>query len=95
MNPNYKLKPTFDVNTMDSYDNITDIFDSLLRHFDSVDIADAEFHKMIHEDPELKARYREWCATRGSSVKRGFLDYIEEYLSSQDSVWESLTDYDE
>ncbi len=51
---------------------------------------------MIHEDPELRASYRQWCDEVGSSEKRGFLDYCEEYFESLDSIWDNLKDeYDE
>ncbi len=75
--------------------DITKLFIDLLNQFKSVDIADSEFKKMIHEDPELRAEYREWCETVGSSEKMGFLDYCEEYLSSQDSIYDMLNDFDE
>lgn len=73
-------------------DSITDLFNELLHHCGSTDIAEAEFKKLIHEDPELRARYREWCEEVGSSEKRGFLDYCEEYFESQDSIWDNLKD---
>lgn len=75
--------------------DITKLFIDLLNQFKSVDIADSEFKKMIHEDPELRAEYREWCETVGSSEKMGFLDYCKEYLSSQDSIYDMLNDFDE
>ena len=73
-------------------DDITGLFDSMLTHYGSTDIAEAEFKKMIHEDPELRASYRQWCDEVGSSEKRGFLDYCEEYFESQDSIWDNLKD---
>ena len=73
-------------------DDITDLFNDMLKHYGSTDIAEAEFKKMIHEDPELRASYRQWCNEVGSSEKRGFLDYCEEYFDSQDSIWENLKD---
>lgn len=77
-------------------DDITGLFDNMLTHYGSTDIAEAEFKKMIHEDPELRASYRQWCDEVGSSEKRGFLDYCEEYFESQDSIWDNLKDeYDE
>lgn len=76
--------------------NITDFFDELLREYGSIDIADAELKKQIHEDPELRQLYRDWCHEVGSSEKNGFLDYCEEFLESQDSIWENLKDeYDD
>lgn len=76
-------------------DNITDLFDNLLRTCGSVDIAEAEFKRMIAESPELRAEYRQWCHETGHTERRGFLDYADEYIDSQDSVWDSLKDYDD
>jgi len=73
-------------------DSITDIFNDMLDQYGSIDIAEAEFKKLIHEDAEIKAKYREWCSEVGSSEKRGFLDYCEEYFESQDSIWDNLKD---
>lgn len=73
-------------------EHITDCFNSLLREYGSVDIAEAEFKRMIHEDASLKAAYREWCEEVGSSEKKGFMDYCEEFFDSQDSIWENLKD---
>ncbi len=72
--------------------DITDYFNSLLQEYGSVDIAKAEFKKQIHEDTDLRARYREWCHEVGSTEKHGFLDYCDEYLESQDTIWDNLKD---
>lgn len=61
----------------------------------SVDIAEAEFKRTIAEDNQLHTLYREWCHDNGSSERNGFLDFCEEYLESQDSKWDSLSDYDD
>ena len=73
-------------------EHITDFFNEMLRQYGSIDIAEAEFKKLVHEDPELRERYLEWCQEVGSSEKKGFLDYCEEYLESQDSIWDNLKD---
>lgn len=75
--------------------DITDLFQELLHNNRSVDIAEAEFKKLIHEDAELHEQYRDWCDATGSSEKMGFLDYCDEYLESQDSIYDTLNDYDE
>lgn len=75
--------------------DITEVFNLYLSQYDSVDIAEAEFKKNMHEDSELRAMYREWCDMVGSTEKNGFFDYSEEYLDSQNDVWNSLNDYDE
>lgn len=76
-------------------DDITQLFDDLLKNCGSVDIAEAEFKRMIHEDQSLRDDYRQWCDETGYSEKRGFLDYADEYLDSQNSIWDNLNDYDE
>ncbi len=76
-------------------DDITEIFDNILKACGSIDIADAEFKKMMHEDAAIHEMYKQWCEENGSSEKRGFLDYADEYLDSQASIWDSLNDYDE
>lgn len=75
--------------------DITHLFNSLLEQYRSIDIAEAEFKKLLLDDDVLLEEYREWCHAVGSSEKRGFLDYCDEYKMSQDSVWDSLKDFDE
>ena len=74
---------------------ITEIFVEYLENYGSVDIAESEFKKNIHENPYLKAAYRQWCSDEGSSEKNGFFDFAEQYLSDRNEVWDTLTDYDE
>ena len=76
-------------------EDIEEYFRSLIAQHRSIDIADSEFKKIIAEDPELHEKYSEWCHAVGSSERLGFRDFCEEYKDSLDSVWESLTDYDE
>lgn len=76
--------------------DITAIFTQYLEQYDSVDIAESEFKRDMHEDAELKNAYREWCHEVGSSEKKGFLDFCEEYLDNKNDIWDSLSsDYDE
>ena len=86
--------PIFGAIMEEAYD-ITQYFDQLLQQTGSVDIAEAEFKRAIADDSVLHAAYREWCHEQGSSERRGFLDYCDEYLASQDSKWDSLSDYDD
>lgn len=75
--------------------DITEVFDNLLATCGSVDIAEAEFKRLIYEDSELKEAYAVWCDENGSSEKRGFLDYADEYMDSRDSIWDNLhNEYD-
>ena len=75
--------------------DITDIFNHYLTQCDSVEFAEAEFKKDMHEDSEMRQLYRDWCHNVGSTEKNGFLDYAEEYLESRDDVWNALSDFDE
>ncbi len=76
-------------------DDITTIFNEYLSQFHSIDIAEAEFKKSIHEDSELRKIYRQWCDETGSTERDGFLDYCQEYIESQNDVWNSLNDFDD
>ena len=76
-------------------EDITEVFVRILHECDSTDIAEAQFKKMLGEDENLKENYAEWCHMNGSSFRNGFMDFAEEYLDSRNSIWDSLTDYDE
>ena len=76
-------------------EDITQLFIDILHQAESVDVAESDFKKMIDEDDELHRRYREWCHEVGSSERRGFLDFCDEYLSDRESVWDNLNDFDE
>ncbi len=75
--------------------SITDIFISYLNDFGSPDIAEFEFKKAVNDDPSLHDSYREWCHEVGSTEKNGFFDFCDEYISEQNDVWKSLSDFDE
>lgn len=72
--------------------DITEYFYDLLNQHRSIDVANAEFKRQLHESPDLKTQYKDWCHAVGSSEKNGFLDWCEEYMASQDSIWETLND---
>lgn len=75
--------------------DITELFDRVLHQAGSIDMAEAEFKKMIGEDEHLHQLYREWCHEVGNTERMGFRDFCEEYLDNQESVWDSLdNDYD-
>lgn len=75
-------------------EDITLIFNDFITQYGSLDIAESEFKKRIHEDDHLHDLYREWCSAVGSTEKDGFLDYCDEYMDSQNDVWDTLNDYD-
>lgn len=75
-------------------ENITDLFMTIIHQSPSIDIAESEFRKMLVDDPELRRSYREYCREIGSSERRGFLDFCDTYMESQDDVWNTLSDFD-
>lgn len=76
-------------------EELTNYFISLIQQSGSIDIAEAEFKRAIGEDEALRKEYREWCHQVGSSEKNGFMDFCEDYQKSQNSIWDTLNDYDE
>ena len=80
---------------MDNYPEITEYFNTLIENSRSIDLAEAEFKRIISDDPKLKELYRDWCHENGHSSRDRFRDYAEEYLDNTDEVWDTLNDYDE
>lgn len=80
---------------MDTDIDITNRFVRFLEEHGSVDMADHAFKKALHEDPQLREDYSEWCLAVGSTEKNGFTDFCEEFLSNQDSIYDSLSDYND
>ena len=76
-------------------EDITGVFIEILNSNKTLDVADAEFKRVIADDDELRRQYREWCRENGSTERYGFTDFCKEYLESQESVWDSLNNYDE
>ncbi len=75
--------------------DITIIFEQILKASQSIDIAESEFKRMVYEDTEMRSRYKAWCAEQEVSEKRGFVDYCMERIDEFDSCWDALTDIDE
>lgn len=75
--------------------DIPSLFLNILNQSGSLDMANAEFKKMMGADEALHREYREWCHEVGSSERNGFLDYCEEYLSDREAAWDTLSDYDD
>lgn len=78
-----------------NYPEITEYFNTLIENSRSIDMAEAEFKRIISDDPTLKELYRDWCHENGHSLRDGFRDYAEEYLDNTDEVWDTLNDYDD
>lgn len=79
---------------MEEYPELTTIFETIILQAGALDIAIAEFRRMIADDPELKSKYKEWCEENGYSERHGFEDYAEDFINSREEIWDSLTDYD-
>ena len=75
--------------------HITDLFVSIIREADSLDMAEAEFRRALVDDEQLRREYRAYCKEIGTSEKNGFMDFCEEYMSDQDDVWQNLSNYDD
>lgn len=70
-------------------------FADLLQQHRNIDIANAEFIRLLDGDDELRDDYARWCDERGVSTRHGFTEFCEEYLDDQNNLWDSLNDYDE
>ena len=77
------------------YEDMTELFEQIIAQTGQMDVANAEFVRMINEDRALLLRYREWCRANGTTERRGFRDFCEEYLDSQSEIFDALYDPDE
>lgn len=73
---------------------IVPLIENILSQAPMLDDAEAEFKRMIGEDPDLRRAYRDWCHEMGYTERNGFRDYCQEYLDGQNEIWDYLTDYD-
>ena len=76
-------------------EEITEIIENIVDESPTLDDAEAEFKRMIAEDPDLRKRYREWCHEMGYVERNGFRNYGLEYLDGKNDIWNYLTDYDD
>ena len=75
-------------------EDITDYFINIIRQARSLDIAEAEFRRALIDDPQFKADYRQYCRENGVSERRGFLDFCDTYMESENDMWNTLSDFD-
>lgn len=75
--------------------HLTDFFRTIIQQSGSYDIANSEFKRILAEDSDLKDEYKEWCDEMGYTERDGFKSFCEELLNDQDSIWDTLNDYDE
>ena len=67
----------------------------MLSQFGSIDIAESEFKRQINEDSDLKKAFKEWCEDMGYKEREAFINYCEEYLQGNESIFDTLSDYNE
>ncbi|MDO5395732.1 MAG: hypothetical protein Q4F07_07190 [Bacteroidales bacterium] len=80
---------------MSHANDITEFFISLIDTHRSIDVAEAEFKRIVADDDDLQQQYKDWCDENGFSIRNGFSDFAEDYLEKCDSIWDSLNDYDD
>lgn len=75
--------------------DIVDIFQTVIKHNRSIDMAESEFKRMIYDDDELKKAYKEWCEHEGFTEKKGFIEYCQTAFDEEESKWDSLENENE
>ena len=75
--------------------DLVQIFRELLEQYGSVDIANAEFKRLVAEDEALPDVYRQLSHHTATTEKNRYLDFCDEYMNDQDSIWDYLGDLDE
>ena len=80
-------KPTHIMN------DISEILRELLDRYGNSNRLDREFDRMLQADEILREDYDEWCDVHGYSLATGFRDYIDEFVESQDSIWDNYKEF--
>ncbi|MGN1246654.1 MAG: hypothetical protein ACI4UN_08460 [Muribaculaceae bacterium] len=75
--------------------DIEEIIRAIIDQHRSIDFVEKEFQRRLSDDLELRESYKEWCDELGYSPKTGYMDYIEEIFESENSVWDSLSEFGE
>lgn len=72
--------------------DIVEIFNSLISGFRSIDMADRELSRLLDNDLDIKEAYIEWCEAEGYTLKKGFINYCQDYFDEEESRWKALND---
>lgn len=75
--------------------DIESFMSQLLETHRRVDIAEAEFRRMLGDDDDLMSSYREWCDDQGTNVRYGFGEFAETYFEENTRIWDTLDEYDD
>ncbi|MBR3101988.1 MAG: hypothetical protein IKH19_09570 [Muribaculaceae bacterium] len=73
--------------------DISEILQELLDRYSNTSQLDREFNRMLQEDEDMQEDYREWCDVHGYSTTSGYRDYIDEFVESQDSIWDNYKEF--
>lgn len=74
---------------------LTALMEQLIDQYRQIDVAESEFQKLIYEDEQLRRDYKEWCEEQGYTERRGFIEFCNIYIDSEESRWDVLSDPDE
>lgn len=75
--------------------DISSMIQEILIQFRSIDIAESEFKRIINDDESLKTEFKEWCEEMGYRERHAFEQYCHEYLDNHESMFDTLSEYDE
>ena len=75
--------------------DFNELIENISHQTGAIDIAEAEFKRMLADDSDLRREYKDWCDEMGYTERKGFSDYAEEYISNREEKYDSLTDYDQ
>lgn len=76
-------------------EDITELFLNILEQSNSIEIAEADFRRLLVDEPELRRAYREYCRENGVPEKHGFTDFCQRHIDARNDIWNSLNDYND
>lgn len=74
---------------MDYFD-MEELLVDIVKKYPDIESAETHFQSLLDTDDELKETYTEWCVAKGYHEKRGFSIFYQEYISREDTIWDSI-----
>ncbi len=74
---------------MDYFD-LEEMLVDIIKKYPGMEEAAAQFNALLDDDEELKDNFSEWCVSKGYHEKKAFVQFYQEYMAREDTIWDSI-----
>lgn len=75
--------------------SIEDTIRTLIDQHRNIAAVEAEFALLLRDNSKFHELYNDWCTDLGYSTRTGYKECIKEIFDSEDSVWDSLSEFED